>query len=82
MSELNESDYEAFYEDLKILVDTLQKVFNSEQSRYYFNDESNTLYVEIEGLDELSDEEIEEVANPVLEELDLDLDEVILLPYR
>lgn len=82
MSELNESDYEAFYEDLEILVDTLRKVFGAEKSRYYFNDEANTLYVEIGGLDTLDEDEIEEAANPVLEELDLDLDEVLLLPYR
>lgn len=82
MSELNESDYEAFEADLELLVDTLKKVFNADRSRYYFNEEENTLFIEIGGLDELSDEKIEEVASPVLDELDLDLEQVMLLPYR
>lgn len=82
MSELNESDYEAFEADLELLVDTLKQVFNADRSRYYFNEEENTLFIEIGGLDELSDEKIEEVASPVLDELDLDLEQVMLLPYR
>lgn len=82
MSQFTESDYEAYEEDLKLLVDTLRKCFNAEKARYYVAGHINTLFVEIEGLDQLSQEEISEVAEPVLEELDMDFDEITLLPLR
>lgn len=80
--EFNESDYEAYEQDLELLVDTLRQCFNSERARYNVAGHQNTLYIEIEGLEELTAEEIEEVAEPVLDELDMDFDEVSLLPYK
>lgn len=80
MSPLNESDYEAYEEDLKLLVDTLRQCFNADKARYYVIGHTNTLIVEIEGLDQLTEQEISEVTEPVLEELDMDFDEVTLLP--
>lgn len=80
--EFSESDYEAYEQDLDLLVDTLRKCFNSERARYNVAGHQNILYIEIDGLEELTAEEIEEVAEPVLEELDMDFDEVSLLPYK
>lgn len=82
MAELNETDYEAYEQDIELLVDTLRKCFNAEKARYNVVGHTNTLYIEIEGLGELSPEEISEVAEPVLDELDMDFDEISLLPLK
>ena len=82
MDDLNDSDYEAYEQDIELLVDTLRKCFNSEKARYNVIGHQNARYIEIMGLDELSAEEISEVAEPILEELDMDFDEVSLLPLK
>ncbi len=82
MSELEDSDYEAYEHDIELLVDTLRKCFNAEKARYSVMGHQNTLFIEIEGLDELSPDEISEVAEPVLDELDMDFDEISLLPLK
>lgn len=82
MAELEDADYEAYEQDIELLVDTLRKCFNSEKARYNVVGHQNTLYIEIEGLQELSPEEISEVAEPVLDELDMDFDEISLLPLK
>lgn len=82
MTELDNADYEAYEQDIEILVDTLRKCFNAEKARYSVAGHQNTLYIEIEGLDELTPEEISEVAEPVLDELDMDFDEISLLPLK
>lgn len=82
MAELDNANYEAYEQDIEILVDTLRKCFNAEKARYSVVGHQNTLYIEIEGLDELTAEEISEVAEPVLDELDMDFDEISLLPLK
>ena len=82
MDELHESDYEAYEQDIELLVDTLRQCFNAEKARYNIVGHQNALYIEIEGLDAFSPEEISEVAEPVLDELDMDFDEVSLLPLK
>ncbi|WP_445665744.1 hypothetical protein [Fodinibius sp. AD559] len=82
MSELDNTDYQAYEQDIKLLVDTLRKCFNAEKARFSVVGHQNTLFIEIEGLDELSGEEISEVAEPVLDELDMDFDEISLLPLK
>lgn len=82
MGQLNESDYQAYEQDLELLVDTLRQCFEAENARYYVVGHQNALYIEIEGLELLDQEVIEEVAGPVLDELDLDFDEVVLLPMK
>ncbi len=80
MAEFNEQDYEDYEKDIEVLVDTLRQCFLADKARYYVAGHQNTLFIEIEGLDELSEEEITEVAEPVLDELDLDFDEISLVP--
>ena len=82
MAELDDADYESYEQDIKVLVDTLRKCFNSEKARYSVVGHQNTLFIEIEGLDELNPDEISEVAEPVLDELDMDFDEISLLPLK
>lgn len=81
MSELNESDFSAYQEDVAFLVNTLKESFESSDARYYQDEINDTLYVELEGLGDYSEEEIQEIAEPLLEELDLDFDEIVLLPF-
>lgn len=82
MAELEDADYEAYEQDIELLVDTLRKCFNAEKARYNVVGHQNALFVEIEGLDELSPDEISEVAEPILDELDMDFDEINLLPLK
>jgi len=82
MADFEQADYEAYEQDIKLLVDTLRKCFNAQKARYSVIGHQNILYIEIEGLDELSPEEISEVAEPVLDELDMDFDEISLLPLK
>lgn len=82
MADLENADYEAYEQDIELLVDTLRKCFNAEKARYSVVGHQNTLFIEIAGLDELSPEEISEVATPVLDELDMDFDEISLLPLN
>ena len=71
---------EAFSEDLAVLVQALRESFESERARYFVDEIHETLYIEIEGLEEYSPEEITEIASPLLEELDLDFEEISLVP--
>lgn len=82
MAELDNADYQAYEQDIELLVDTLRKCFNAERARYSVVGHQNTLFIEIEGLEALSPEEISEVAEPVLDELDMDFDEISLLPLK
>lgn len=82
MADLENADYDAYEQDIEVLVDTLRKCFNAEKARYNVVGHQNTLFIEIEGLDELTPEEISEVAEPVLDELDMDFDEISLLPLK
>lgn len=82
MADLENADYEAYKQDIELLVDTLRKCFNAEKARYSVIGHQNTLYIEIEGLEELNPQEISDVAEPVLDELDMDFDEISLLPLN
>jgi hypothetical protein len=82
MAPFTESDYEAYEEDLRLLVDTIRKCFDADKARYYVAGHTNTLFIEVEGLDQLTPQEISEIAEPVLEELDMDFDEITLLPLN
>ncbi len=80
MSDTEELDYQSFEEDLKFLITTLKDSFESTDVEYYVDDHNDILYVKLEGLDEYPDDEIEEIATPIFEELDMDFEEIILLP--
>lgn len=80
MPDETEQEYQAWQEDIEYLVKVLKESFESTDSSYYVDEINNILYVELEGLDDYSEDEIVEIAGPVLEELDLDFEDILLLP--
>ena len=75
-----EQEYQAWQEDIEYLVKILKESFESADTSYSVDEYNDILYVELEGLDEYSEEEIVEIAGPILEELDLDFEDIFLLP--
>lgn len=80
MSEPTEDEIKAFVEDVEFLIDTLKESFESTDAQFFIDEQNEILYVKLEGLNDYSEEEIEEIASPILSELDLDFKEIILLP--
>ncbi len=82
MDELNESEYEAWLEDVEYLVNILKESFESDDARYVLDEENDILYVELEGLQDYMEDEIIEIAEPILDTLELDFEDIILLPLK
>lgn len=80
MSSNEEVEYQEFEEDLTYLISVLKDSFESSDAEHYIDDHNETLYIKLEGLQDYEDFEIEEIAGPILEELDMDFEEIILLP--
>ncbi|MBD3615313.1 MAG: hypothetical protein HUJ22_01980 [Gracilimonas sp.] len=80
MSEPTEDEIKAFIEDVEFLIHTLKDSFESDDVEFFIDEQNEILYVKLEGLNDYSEEEIEEIAEPILSELDLDFEEIILLP--
>ncbi len=81
MSAPEEIDYKSFEEDLNVLIDTLKDSFESSDAEYHIDEVNETLYIKLEGLDDYSQAEIVEIAGPILEELDMDFEEIVFMPY-
>lgn len=73
-------DLDRFHEDVNALVANLAGAFNAAEYRHFIQDETDTLYVSLKGLETFTEEEIQALAIPILDENDLDFDEIILLP--
>lgn len=82
MSDLDPSALDDFKNEVEQLVSDLQEAFDADQSRYYYDDQQEILFVELSGLQNLDEEEIETTAEPVLDAYDLDLDEIYILPLN
>jgi hypothetical protein len=80
MSEPTEAELQAFIEDVEFLIKTLKESFESTDAEFFIDEQNEILYVKLEGLNDYNEDEIEEIATPVLSELDLDFEEIILLP--
>lgn len=80
MSEPTQDELQAFIDDVEFLIKTLKEVFESNDAQFFIDEQNEILYVKLEGLNDYSEEEIDEIASPVLSELDLDFDQIILLP--
>lgn len=80
MSEPTEDEIKAFIEDVEFLVNTLKESFESNEARFFIDEQNEILYVKLEGLNDYSEEEVEEIAAPILSELDLDFEEIVILP--
>lgn len=82
MPEETESDYQEWIKDVEYLVKTLKESFNSTDAQYSIDEMNDTLYVELEGLDQYSDEEIVKIAEPIFDIIDLNFEDIILLPLK
>jgi hypothetical protein len=80
MDERNESDFEEWEKDVEFLVYTLKESFESEQANYEYDEINDVLYIELEGLQEYSEDEIVEIAEPILDVSELNFEDIILLP--
>lgn len=80
MKDSEELDYQSFQEDVEFLIQTLKDSFEAAEARYFIDEQNDILYVRLEGLNDYTEAEIEEIALPVFEILDLDFEEIILLP--
>ena len=81
MSTPEEVDYQWYEEDLRLLINTLKESFESTEAEYHVDDYNEVLYIKLEGLEDYSQEEIVEIAGPILEELDMDFEEIVFLPF-
>ena len=82
MDKNNESELEEWEKDVQYLVDVLKESFESTDARYSVDDMNDILYVELEGLSDYSEEEIIEIAEPVLDVIELDFEDIILVPLQ
>ncbi|MDZ7721202.1 MAG: hypothetical protein U5K72_20435 [Balneolaceae bacterium] len=82
MPEETESDFQEWIKDVEFLVHTLKESFEATDAQYNVDEMNDILYVELEGLDEYSDDEIVEIAEPVLEVSELNFEDIILLPLN
>lgn len=82
MADSNESDFEAWKKDVEQLVHFLKESFESTDAAYSVDEMNEILYVELEGLQDYTDEEIVEIAEPILETIELDFEDIILLPLN
>jgi hypothetical protein len=80
MDERNESDFEEWEKDVEFLIYTLKESFESEQANYEYDEINDVLYIELEGLQEYSEDEIVEIAEPILDVSELNFEDIILLP--
>lgn len=75
-----EDEMDAFEEDIAFLVNTLKDIFEADEVRYQVEAETETLYIRIQGIEDFDEENIEEMAGEVLDELYLDFEQIILMP--
>ncbi|MEX0681439.1 MAG: hypothetical protein WD097_08665 [Balneolales bacterium] len=71
---------EIFESKINRLIESLRTELGNGKSRWYYDEESETLYIELENLHGIPEEIIEEKAAPVLDACDIDFEEIILLP--
>jgi hypothetical protein len=76
-----DDDLTLFDNDINELVQQIRTAFNAEKSRWFLHEQTDTLYVEISGIESVSEEEVDALMTPIMDELELDFEEIILLPY-
>lgn len=82
MPERTELDFEEWIKDVEYLVKTLKESFESTDAQYSIDEMNDILYIELERLDEYTEEEIVEIAEPVLEIIELGFEDIVLLPLK
>jgi hypothetical protein len=76
-----DDDLTLFENDINQLVQQICTAFNAEKSRWFLHEQTDTLYVEISGIEAISEDEIDALMTPIMDDLELDFEEIILLPY-
>lgn len=82
MSDSETEELDRFEQSVQELCKRLESAFQLRGSRYHYNENSDELYVELSGLDAYDEERIAEIAEPVLDEYDLDIESILLLPMK
>jgi hypothetical protein len=77
----NDDDLSNFDKEINDLVDQIRTIFNTDVSRWFLHEQTDTLYVEIKGIESYPESEVEALLTPIMDELELDFEEIILLPY-
>lgn len=75
-----ERDEDFNEQDIEILVDVLRQCFDADKARYHLPSHQNAIFIEISGLQELSQDEIADISEPVVTEFDPEFDEIMILP--
>lgn len=78
--EFNPNAPEEFEDDINNLISELNSQFGEGRSRWYYDEPTETLFIELESIARLDDEEIGEKAEPVFDNSELDFEEIVLLP--
>ena len=81
MNTPEEIDCKLYEEDIALLINTLKGSFESTDCEYHIDEFNEAIYIKLEGLDAYSQTEIVEIAEPILGELDMDFEEIVLMPY-
>lgn len=83
MSDENNPDApEKFEAEIDRMVQQLNTALGDGASRWHYDEPDETLYIELECIHGLSDEEIEQKAGPIIDRSELDFEEIILLPFE
>ena len=77
---MNTDDLDNFEHDVAHLTEQLKVAFQSKKASYTIHEHSDTLYIQIDGLENFTDIDIEVIANPILNSIDLDFEEIIISP--
>lgn len=79
-NEIHPEAPEYFEGEIEELVAQLLEVFGDGDSRWHYEESSETLYIELESLKNKSGNVIEENAGPIFDACELEFEEIILLP--
>jgi len=66
--------------DPEELAQQLAQLFGSDEFRYTIDETTDTLFIQIKGLDSIDQNEVNQKAGDFLEEMDSEFDEIVLLP--
>ncbi len=77
-----DSDAQAQFDaEIRDLIAALEEQLGEGASRWYHDESTETLYIELQALGGLTEEQIEQKAGPILDQCGLDFEEILLLPY-
>jgi len=78
--EITPDSPEAFEAEIRQLIGALQSELGDGESRWFYDEPTETLYIELEHIQNLDEAIIEQKAAPILDACEIDFEEIILLP--